>query len=160
MDKETRVLFEDFIKIMQNLADTAEHIGDVENTKAVLVARRQHERLDRCLRTEQAYILKLRGLDQHRIRLTQDLGWAGLTFEEILEKNEGQEQEILRPLFDRLKRELERLQESREVSARIMNVRVYELITVIERKEGVRYDNGRKINPGEFPHTKLCDTYA
>lgn len=160
MDKERRVLFEDFIKIMQSLADTAEQIGDTENIKAVLAANRQHERLDGCIRMEQAYILKLRGLDQHRIRLAKELGWEELTFEEILEKNESREQEILRPLFDRMKRELKRLQESRELSARIMNVRVYELITAIERKEGIRYDSGRKIDRGEFPYTKLCDTHA
>lgn len=159
MDKNQLVLYEDFLALVRDLTDTAHTIARIEEEKAVAVSLRRHELLNSYMKKEQACILKLRGLDQHRIRLAKSLGWDGLNFSGILKKVEPVQQEYLNGLFRELEQELRFLLESREVAERIMDVRVYECLITVQRKQGVPYDRERKVEPEGF-HTNLCDRYG
>lgn len=160
MDKNQLILYEKFLTIIRELTETAHSIARVEEEKAVALSLKRHELLDGFMKREQAYILKLRGLDQHRVRLTKSLGWESLTFSQILEKVEPIQKEYLKILFHDLEQELRAIQQSKEVAERMMNVRVYELLISIERQEGIPYDSERKVNFERFPHTNLCDRYG
>ena len=43
--------------------------------------------MDGILKREQVYMLKLRGLEQKRLRLAEAMGWKGLTFRQILSQS-------------------------------------------------------------------------
>ena len=160
MDKNQLVLYEKFLMIIRDLTENARRIARTEEEKAVALSLKRHELLDGFVRREQAYILKLRGLDQHRVRLAKSLGWDSLTFSQILEKVEPIQKEYLKTLFHDLEQELRALQQSKEVAGRMMNVRVYELLAAIGRQEGILYDRGRKVDLEGFPYTSLCDCYG
>lgn len=160
MDKNQLILYEKFLMIIRDLTENARRIARTEEEKAVALSLKHHELLDGFVRREQAYILKLRGLDQHRIRLAKSLGWDSLTFSQILEKVEPIQKEYLKTLFHDLEQELRALQQSKEVAGRMMNVRVYELLAAIGRQEGILYDRGRKVDLEGFPYTNLCDRYG
>lgn len=161
MNPETdKVLYEDFLAIIRDLRDTARKIAQVEEEKAVAVSLKRHELLEGFMKREQAGILKLRGLDQHRVRLVKLLGWESLSFSQILEKVSPIQQEYLKALFSELERELMGLMESKELAERIINVRIYEMMIIVKRKDGIPYDHTGNVNLDEFPHTNLCDRYG
>lgn len=159
IDKKRQVLYEDFLDIIRDLIDVAHKIAQVEEEKAVAVSQKHHELLDGFMKREQAGILKLRGLDQHRMQLAKRLGWDSLTFSQILEEINPVQQEYFKMLFLELEQELMRLIESKELAERIINVRIYELLITVERKAGIPYDNTRTVNLDECSHVNLCDRY-
>ena len=160
MDKNQLVLYEKFLMIIRELTETAHNIARAEEEKAVALSLKRHDLLDGFMKREQAYILRLRGLDQHRVRLAKSLGWDSLTFSQILEKVEPIQKEYLEILFHDLEQELRTLQQSKEVAERMMNVRVYELLVAVERQSGIPYDREREVDLEGFPHMSLCDRYG
>ena len=114
MDKNQLVLYERFLTILRELTETAHSIARAEEEKAVALSLKRHDLLDGFMKKEQAYILTLRGLDQHRVRLAKSLGWESLTFVQILEKVEPVQKEYLKILFHDLEQELRTLQQSNE----------------------------------------------
>lgn len=160
MDKNQLVLYEDFLMIIRDLTDTARGITGIEEEKALALSQNRPEYLEGFMKKEQACILKLRGLDQHRVRLEKSLGWESLTFSQILEVVDPMQQEYLKVLFHELEQQLKLLLQFKEVAERIMNVRVYELLAAMKREAGIPYDRGRKAGPEGFPYANLCDRYG
>lgn len=160
MDKNQQVLYENFLAIIRDLTDTAHELAQIEEKKAAAVSLKRHDLLEGFMKREQAGILKLRGMDQHRVRLAKLLGWDALSFSQILEKVSPAQQEHLKMLFFELEKELMDLMESKELAERIINVRIYEMMIVVKRKAGIPYDSRGNINLDEFPHTNLCDRYV
>ena len=160
MTQETRELFDKFTAVIGELTVLAGDIAQVEEAKAEAASLRHHERLDGFIQKEQAQILKLRGLEQRRIRMAKELGWESLTFRQILEKAEPEQKESLSPLFAELEQNLKRLGQSRQSAERIIKVRIREIETAISRTQGGSYDNGGSAGPNAPMHNKMKDTYV
>ncbi len=161
MTQETRELFDKFTAVIRELTVLAGDIAQVEEAKAEAASLRHHERLDGFIQKEQAQILKLRGLEQHRMRLAGELGWDSLAFRQILERADDDQKRALTPLFDELSRQLDRLQQSRKASEQIIQVRIHEIETAIAQQQGTSYDNSGNTTPGASPHVnKMKDTYV
>ena len=83
----TTDLLEEFAASIEQLAHTIEGIARLEEEKAETASLGYHDRMDGILKREQVYILKLRGLEQKRLRLAEAMGWKGLTFRQILSQS-------------------------------------------------------------------------
>lgn len=160
MSQQIQESLEEFAAVIKELTQLAGEITRVEEEKAEAASQKQHRRMDGYIQREQAQILKLRGLEQKRIRLAKNLGWDGLTFRQILEKASPEQQELLNPLFIELEQQLKLLENSRKAAERIINVRVHELQTMIALREGSSYDNTGNVNAGTPVHTKMRDRYV
>ncbi len=160
MVQNTQELFEDFIFVINELAELSENIAYIEEAKAEAASLKQHEFLDDYIQEEQAQILKLRGLEQYRIRLAEALGWGSLTFSQILEIAEPEQVEQLNPCFDDLSYQVKRLQQSRKAAEKIINVRIHELQVAIAKQEGSNYDNAGNINLDSPYRSKMRNTYV
>lgn len=161
MKQETRELFDSFTDIIRQLTALAGEISQVEDAKAEAASNKHHELLDGFIQKEQAQLLKLRGLEQHRMKLAKDLGWESLTFRQILEKADPEQNEELTPLFIRLEEQLKRLTRSRNASEQIIRVRIHEIETALARQQGGgSYDSSGSVNPGTVSHMKMKDTYG
>ena len=64
----TTDLLEEFAASIEQLAHTIEGIARLEEEKAETASLGYHDRMDGILKREQVYILKLRGLEQKRLR--------------------------------------------------------------------------------------------
>ena len=106
MDLNTQETLEKFATIIRELTDTADYMARIEENKAIVASEKRHQLLDGLIQDEQAQILKLRGLEQRRLRLADSLGWKSLTFRQILEKAEPEQQTLLQPLFGELEHQL------------------------------------------------------
>lgn len=160
MNQDRQKLLEEFASVIKDLTDVAGHISHIEENKAQAASLKRHELLDGYIKKEQALILKLRGLEQHRIRLTKSLGWDSLTFRQILEKAPAEEKLLLTPLFQELDGQLAHLKDSKESAEKIINVRIHELQVAIARSEGSSYDNSGSMNVSGPRPSKMRDTYV
>ncbi|NBJ80751.1 hypothetical protein D5274_01960 [bacterium 1XD42-94] len=160
MSQTAHQTLEDFAAVIRDLTATAGRITEIEEAKAEAASEGRHRQLDGFIQEEQAHILKLRGLEQHRLKLAESLGWKSLTFRQILEKTSSDETELLSPLFSELERQLKRLEQAREAAEKIIKVRLHEIQTTIARQHGASYDNSGNLSSEALPHTKLQNKYV
>ncbi len=160
MNQDTQELFHNFTAVIRELAVLSGDIATVEERKAEAAVQKRHQLFDGFIQKEQAQILKLRGLEQRRIRMAKELGWESLTFRQILDKAEPEQKESLSPLFAELEHKLKRLGQSRQSAERIIKVRIREIETAISRTQGGSYDNGGSAGPNAPMHNKMKDTYV
>lgn len=143
--------FDEFAEVMKQLIETVDILTQMEVQKAHAAANSQHNLIAGFLNPEQAQILKLRGLEQKRIRLAQALGWEGLTFRQILEQLESSRKECLSPLFAQLETGVKRLTDTRTSADRVIQLRLRELEAAIAEKEGSSYlGAGNAPGPSRF----------
>ena len=120
---------EEFIHVIEKLTDTLNQMAVVETAKAQAAASNQPRLLDGYIREEQAAILKIRGLEHHRMELAEILGWKDMTFRQILAGASPDGRSLLEPLFHRLEESLSSLTRARDNSDRMIKVRLHELET-------------------------------
>lgn len=160
MSHETQNTLGKFAAILQELTETAGRIARIEQAKAEAASENRHERLDDFIQEEQAYILKLRGQEQHRIRLAEQLGWKDLTFRQILASAGEEQVQLLSPLFTGLERELKHLEEARGASERIINAKLHEIQVAVARQQGGFYDNTGSVSPNAPLQSKMHNKYV
>lgn len=160
MDHTNTELLKDFTAVIRELTDTVGRIAHAEELKAEAASNKQHQLLDDFIQDEQAQILRLRGLEQRRLRLADSLGWKSLTFRQILDKASPDQADELRPLFLNLEQQVKRLEGARKDSEQIINTRLHELQVAIARQQGGSYDNAGNVNLNSPLHAKLQNKYV
>lgn len=160
MDQRTQDFFDDFVAVIEETIGLIGDIAQVESDKAEAASLKQHHLMDGYIQEEQAQILKLRGLEQRRIRLAKELGWDSLTFRQILSRVSLRQSSRLQPLFEELEEQLKWLQDSRSAAERMIKVRLHEMDIVLARQNGSAYDDSGSINPGPPLHSVMRDTYV
>jgi len=123
---------EDFRSTLEQLSEILSAITALEDAKAAAASKKQHFLIEGYLKQEQALILKLRGLEQTRIKQADALGWKGLTFRQILNRTSEQQKELLSPLFHNLSLQTKQLTNSKESADRILEVRLKEFEKALE----------------------------
>ncbi|MCI8865465.1 MAG: hypothetical protein HFG60_09320 [Lachnospiraceae bacterium] len=160
MSQQTQEPFEEFMEVIRELTSLAGAIAGVEEAKAEAAAQKRHQFLDGFIQEEQAQILKLRGLEQRRLRLAKALGWESLTFRQILEKAPPRQSQLLKPVFYDLEQKLGRLQKARKSSEQIIRVRLHELEGAIAQMQGGPYDNAGNVSLNPPAGSKMRDKYV
>lgn len=131
-NKEERTkLLVAFTHTLDQLAETAAQLTEAESAKAQAASAKEHDKMDSFLKKEQALLLKLRGLEQQRVRQTGELGFKDLTFRQILAQADEEEVSVLSPIFTKLERQLADLTEARESADRMIQVRLREFEHVL-----------------------------
>ena len=78
-DSSTDEAVSGFSDTLEQLLGLMGSISELEEAKAEAASTKQHQKIDGLLKEEQALILKLRGLEQLRMKQAGALGWQGLT---------------------------------------------------------------------------------
>lgn len=131
----------EFTQVLGQLAGVVDALTQIEQQKAQAAAGGNHSLLNAYLNPEQAEILKLRGLEQKRMKLAGILGWTGLTFHQIMEQADPAQEEALSPLFTELNTGIKRLTNAMTASGRAIGVRLGELEAAINPENGSTYDS-------------------
>lgn len=116
----------EFAGTLEQLCQVVADITRIEEEKAKAASEGHHSMIDGLLKEDQACILKLRGLEQQRMRQAQELGFQDLTFRQILEKVDQEQRECLLPLFTKLDSQIHQLSSIRESSERAISLRLRE----------------------------------
>lgn len=145
-------------QVLQQTADVLKELTRIEQNKAGAASEKKHSLMDGFLHEQQALILKLRGLEQSRIRLLASMGYEGLTFRQILEQAEPALCETLSPHFAALTEEARRLKQEKETADRIIQLRLRELEFLTSDSQGLSYESTGKSFRGSSSRFK--DTYV
>jgi len=135
---------DEFAVVLSQLTEVVHALAELEEQKADAAANSQHHLINDFLNPEQALVLKLRGLEQKRIRLADHLGWQGLTFRQILEQADDRQSLVLNPLFIDLSTPVKRLTEAKDASEKMIRLRLRELETTVAGEGGQSYGNNDK----------------
>lgn len=92
----------DFRAVVGDLITLLEEFNKTETEKLDAVQKNRVTFVEDTMKKEQAAIMRLRGLDKKRESIQKDLGWEGMSFQQILSQVNDVEREILQPLFDQL----------------------------------------------------------
>ena len=87
----------DYLKLLRQLTETVEQLAEVERQKAGAASRGDVAGVDECMKREQVLSLSLRGIDQKRDKMIEQLGLRGVPLRDLVEHSpEGLEVETRR----------------------------------------------------------------
>lgn len=158
MSLRTQEPLEEYITTIQDLTAVVQKIAVVEEQKAEIAANRLHAKLDGCIQEEQALILKLRGLEQHRIKHQEAAGFGSLTLREIRQTASPEQLQQLSPAFEELETQLSRLEHARKAAEQMIQVRLHEM--ELFAQQGQSYDQGGNVNPAGASQPKFHSKYV
>ncbi len=98
------------IDIVKNLTEVFNELTQIANSKLQAAKDNRLSVIDDCMTKEQAIILRLKGLEVKREAAMEELGFAGLSFREILEKVEPKDKEEYALVFEELSRAIQMFQ--------------------------------------------------
>lgn len=126
--------FNDFKAIIGNLIALIEEFNKLETEKLKAVQLNRITFVEEAMKKEQAAIMKLRGLDKKREAIQKDLGWEGLTFQQILSQVTVVEKEELQPLFEQLSGNVQQFDDTRDSAQKALEITLHHINTAIARK--------------------------
>ena len=94
--------YTDFISLIHDFIDLFRSLTTVEQQKLDAAVANDISILEDCMKKEQAFVLRLRGLEQQRDTLQKELRMEDLKFREILSRVPDEVKEELTPLFQEL----------------------------------------------------------
>ena len=86
---------EDFTDNLKEFAVLLDELTGIENRKFEAALKNDIFQIESCMKMEQAYVLKFRGLDKKREQIQTDLKLKDMTLSQILALAGGQEKEAL-----------------------------------------------------------------
>lgn len=144
-----------FEKVIEQLVELFDRMIPLEQSKLDAVSHNQISQLEDIIKKEQAEIMVLRGLDQKRERTQEELGWKGLTFQEILKKLPEEQKADLQKLFDELAGRVKSFQSVTESSKTMMEVNLHAINEMIAMQSGgtKTYKEDGSVERGEAHFT-------
>lgn len=91
------------------------------------------DRLDQHIRSEQAYLLKARGLEKERLSLQKKAGCPAATFRELIPLFEPEQQENMRQLYADLSGVIRELKQTNENCNRLTGVKLQQATLILDK---------------------------
>lgn len=133
---------ERFEQVIQNMIRFFDEFKEIEQKKLEAVQKERITFLEDSMNKEQAYILKLRGLEQEREQAQKQCGWERKTFREILQLVSEEEKQHLEPLFLTLSKKIKEFQTINEDVNTLMKIKLHKINTVLENNGASYTHNG------------------
>lgn len=119
---------ESLIPVLEQLCTVLEQLCRVEADKLTVVSADHPDQLESLLNDENMLLLQLRGLDKKRSDLLRGAGLEGLTFRQILTREDSEEAvALLSPILERLSSQAEKLKKVKGGTDRLIRIRMKQL---------------------------------
>ena len=119
---------ESLIPVLEQLCTVLEQLCRVEADKLTVVSADRPDQLESLLNDENMLLLQLRGLDKKRSDLLRGSGLEGLTFRQILTREDSEEAVArLSPILERLSSQAEKLKKVKGGTDRLIRIRMKQL---------------------------------
>lgn len=144
----------DFKIVVGDLILLLEAFNKTEAEKLEAVQQNRVTFVEESMKKEQAAIMKLRGLDKKRESIQKDLGWEGMSFQQILSQVNDVEREDLRPLFEELNRSLKQFQDTKDSAQQALEINLHHINKQLAKKaaeEGGAYNSNGSAKKTEKP---------
>ena len=144
-----------FISLIKELIELFDALIAVEQKKLDSVVNNNISVVEECMKKEQAFVLRLRGLEQQRESIQTAMGMQGMAFREILTKVPQEILDELAPLFQELSEKVRAFQSVNDNAKDAIQVNLYQIQSVLDPSfDGSRfYSASRAIAPEETHFT-------
>ena len=134
----------DFRSVVGDLIQLLEGFNETEAEKLDAVQKNRVTFVEETMKKEQAAIMKLRGLDKKRESIQKDLGWEGMSFQQILSQVNDVDRKMLQPLFDQLKDSTQKFIATKDSAQKALEISLHHINTQLAKKavkEDKAYNN-------------------
>lgn len=147
---------EKFRRVVNDLIKLFEESLSLEHRKLKAIEQDRVADVEECMKQEQALVMKLRGLDQKRLRVQKELGWEGKNFRQIIEVVPQEERLEMQQLLERLERAMLVFQDTNQSAMDMMKIHLREIEKVIKFKdpEGQYSQEGNPLQKERFMTNK------
>lgn len=111
--------FGKFVDLMEEYDELLTELLEIEDDKIHAISHEELDLLNECIRDEEAGMLKMKGLDMRRDAITEEIGYVGKTFRQILEVVAADYRDELQPLFNSISKKTRRL---KDISDSVQNM--------------------------------------
>lgn len=122
----------DFISLIKEFIQLFDALISVEQQKLDAAVSNQVSFVEECMKKEQAFVLRLRGLEKRRESLQESMDMKDLTFSRILEKAPSEAKEQLSPLFQQLSQRVRDFQNVNESAKDAIQLNLYKLQSAMQ----------------------------
>lgn len=106
-----------------------------ENEKYDTIISGKLDQLDSCLKQEQAFVLKARGLDHDRKMLLEEAGAAQDTFREMIPNLEPSRQETMQKLYEEISDTISSIQSMNKRCSQMIKIKLGQVSKVLSQLE-------------------------
>lgn len=129
------VAFDDFCNILQDTLHLFDELIAFEGKKLTAVAANDVQLVDRYMNEEQAYLMRMRGLDIKREQLQEKLGVSNLPLKEIANTCQGEQQQALLSIRDALTTKADELKAAIGTTRQSIQLQLSSISILLERLE-------------------------
>lgn len=138
--------FTEFKGLMDEYITLFDQLIAFESKKLDAIAANNVELLDLQMKDEQAYLLKLKGLDIKREKLQKQMSMENLSFREIISKLEGEKKVILQNSFEILTKRTEEMKAAANSTKLYIELHLHSLNLLISKLGGNEQNTGYDKN--------------
>ena len=118
---------DELIKILTEMTEALTEILPLEQEKFRAVQEDKVGILDGCMGREQAFALRIKGLEQKRMKFMEEHGYGGMTLKELADRLEGEEQGKMRKLLEDLVLAVQNFNSYNDESMKLINLKLHNL---------------------------------
>lgn len=159
-------IYEQILEQMREYSDLFDTLIDFEQKKFEAVKENNLDVIDEFLKTEQVYLLKVRGLDGKREEILKKSGFEGYTFRQLINDAEGGVRDELEILFGELEKKTENFKKLMDSLNSFVDMKLFSVEEALERirefegkSEGTMYEKDAK-NQVKVPQARFKSTKA
>ena len=142
-----------FISLIKELIELFDALIAVEQKKLDSVVNNNISVVEECMKKEQAFVLRLRGLEQQRESIQTAMGMQGMAFREILTKVPQEILDELAPLFQELSEKVRAFQSVNDNAKEAIQVNLYQIQSVLDPSfDGSRFYSVSRAKAPEETH--------
>ncbi|MGE4213280.1 MAG: flagellar export chaperone FlgN [Anaerotignaceae bacterium] len=132
------------------ITEFLDKLADVQQKKLDAVHNNDLALLDKCMKQEQAAIMKSKSLDRKREAILLDLGYSGLSYKQILEKVSEEKKKVSAPLFEKLRIATNNFNELNNVIKTAIEVNLHSINNTLDN---LKNSNTKSKNRGKISFT-------
>ena len=129
-------LWGDYLRLLGRVTKALEDLSAVEQEKTQAVARGDLPAVEACMKKEQVASLNLRGLDQRREKILDQLDMKGVPLRDIMQYCPGGAENETRDAANALRRQYEIFQSVSQVSRHALEINLHELEKMQKQMNG------------------------
>ncbi len=122
----------DFLNHLADLCQLMDELLELEKVKLSVVSAGDTDALDSIMNEEQAFALKLRGLDKVRDGILSSMGQSGASISAVIETLEGEEKQKAIAHHEHLTATMKELKVATKASKRYIELQLHSIDTVLD----------------------------
>ena len=132
----------EYLEFLKNYLNVLKEFIEVENKKFEILSLNQLDMLDECVKLEEVYLLKTRGLEQERIKYMQRLGYPDIKFRKLIPLLPEEMQTEYTSVFEEMSEIVKKLKRINLQANSAAKIRLQQIEKAIEKLENTSSKSG------------------